>query len=89
MRAIDEESASILLNNTFTTVNSKEAPELCMKPLGSGRVFESIENSDGSTRCKARRVIIHYVQTDFDETYAPVGKLSTFRNLISLVGRCG
>jgi len=31
-RAIDEESASILLNNTFTTVNSKEAKQLLVKP---------------------------------------------------------
>jgi hypothetical protein len=34
-RAIDEESASILLNNTFTTVNSKEAKQLLVKPVGS------------------------------------------------------
>jgi len=29
------------------------------------------------------------VKTDFSETYAAVGKLTTFRYLISLDGRCG
>jgi hypothetical protein len=88
-RAIDEESASILLNNTFTTVNSKEAKQLLVKPVGSRWVFKTKRNPDGSTRYKARLVIKGYEQTDFGETYAPVGKLTTFRYLISLVGRCG
>jgi hypothetical protein len=88
-RAIDEESASILLNNTFTTVNSKEAKQLLVKPVGSRWVFKTKRNPDGSTRCKARLVIKGYEQTDFGETYAPGGKLTTFRYLISLVGRCG
>jgi len=88
-RAIDEESASILLNNTFTTVNSKEAKQLLVKPVGSEWVFKTKRNPDGSTRYKARLVIKGYEQTDFGETYAPVGKLTTFRYLISLVGRCG
>jgi hypothetical protein len=34
-RAIDEESASILLTKTFTTVNSKEANQLLVKLVGS------------------------------------------------------
>jgi len=88
-RSIDEESASILLNNTFTTVNSKEAKQLLVKPVGSRWVFKTKRNPDGSTRYKARLVIKGYEQTDFGETYAPVGKLTTFRYLISLVGRCG
>jgi len=88
-RAIDEESASILLNNTFTTVNSKEAKQLLVKPVGSRWVFKTKRNPDGSTRYKAHLVIKGYEQTDFGETYAPVGKLTTFRYLISLVGRCG
>ena len=37
----------------------------------------------------ARLVMKGYEQTDFGETYAPVGKLTTFRYLISLVRRCG
>jgi len=88
-RAIDEEIASILSNNTFTTVNSKEAKQLLVKPVGSRWVFKTKRNPDGSTRYKACLVIKGYEQTDFGETYAPVGKLTTFRYLISLVGRCG
>jgi len=89
MRAIDEESASILLNNTSTTVNSKEAKKLLVKPVGSRWVFKTKRNPNGSTHYKARLVIEGYEQTDFSKTYAPVGKLTAFRDLISLVGRCG
>jgi hypothetical protein len=46
-------------------------------------------NPDGSTQYKARLVIKGYEQTDFGETYAPVGKLTAFRYLISLIGRYG
>ena len=60
-RAMEEESTSILLNNTFSAVNSREA----------------------------RLVLKGYEQTDFSETYAPVGKQTTFRYLVSLIGRYG
>ena len=59
-RAIDEESASILWNNTFTTVNCKEAKQLLVKPVGSRWVFKAKRNPDGSTRYKARLVIKGY-----------------------------
>jgi hypothetical protein len=42
---------------------------------------------DRSIRYKAWLVIKEYEQTDFGETDAPVGKLTTFRYLISLLGR--
>jgi len=67
-RAIDEESASILLNNTFTTVNSKEAKQLLVQPVGSRWVFKTKTYPDGSTRYKARLVIKGYEQADFGET---------------------
>jgi len=86
-RAIDEEIASILLNNTFTTVNSKEVKQLLVKPVGSRWVFKTKRNPDGSTRYKTCLVIQGYEQTDFGETYAPLGKVTTVRYLISLVGR--
>jgi len=41
-------------------------------------------NPDGSTRYKAWLVIIAYEQMDYVETYAPAGKLSIFRLLLSL-----
>ena len=86
-RAMEEESTSILLNNTFSSLNSQEARQLQVKPIGSKWVYRTKHNPDGSTRYKAHLVRRGYVQTDFGETYAPVGKLTTFRYLISLIVR--
>ena len=44
-------------------------------------------NPDGTIRYKARLVIKGYEQTYCGATYAPVRKLTTFRYLISLVGK--
>jgi hypothetical protein len=88
-QALKEECTLILLNNTFTTINSREARQLRVKPIGSKRVYKTKHNPGGTIRYKARREITGYVQTDFRETYAPVGKLITFRYLISLVGKYG
>jgi hypothetical protein len=86
---MEEESTSILLNNTFSALNSREARQLQVKPIGSKWVYKTKHNPDGSTRYKARLAIKRYEQTDFGETYAPVGKLTTFRYLISLIGKYG
>jgi len=88
-RAMEEESTSILLNNTFSALNSREARKLQVKPIGSKWVYKTKHNPDGSTQYKAWLVIKGYEQTDFGDTYAPVGKLTTFRYLISLIGRYG
>jgi hypothetical protein len=88
-RAMEEESTSILLNNTFSALNSREARPLQVNPIGSKWVYKTKHNPDRSTRYKARLVIKGYEQTDFGETYAPVGKLTTFQYLISLIGRYG
>jgi hypothetical protein len=88
-RAMVEESTSILLNNTFSALNSREARQLRVKPIGSKGVYKTKHNPDGSTRYKAQLVIKRYEQTDFGETYAPVGKLTTSCYLISLIGRYG
>jgi hypothetical protein len=82
-QAMDEESTSILLNHTFTTISCREARQLQMKPIGSKWVYKTKHNPDGSVRYKACLVIKGYEQTGFGETYAPVGKLTTFRYLIS------
>jgi len=86
---MEEESTSILLNNTFSTLNSWEAQQLRVKPIGSMSVYKTKHNPDWSTRYNAQLVIKGYQQTDFDGTYAPVGKLTTFWYLISLIGRYG
>jgi len=77
-QAMEEECTSILLNNTYTTVNSREARQLRVKPIGSKWLFKTKHNPDGTMRYKARLVIKGYKQTDFGETSAPVGKLTTF-----------
>jgi hypothetical protein len=86
---MEEESTSILLNNTFSALNSQESQQLRVKLIGSKWVYKTKHNPDGSTRYKAQLVIKGYEQMDFGETYAPVGKLVTFRYLISLIGRYG
>ena len=80
------ESTLILLNNTFSALNSRESRQLNVRPIGSKRVYKTKHNPDGSIRCKTQLVIKGYEQTDFGETYAPVGKLTTFWYLISLIG---
>jgi len=86
---MEEDSTSILLNNTFSALNSEEARQLKVRPIGSKWVYKTKHNPDGSIWYKARLVIKGYEQTDFGETYAPVGKLTTFRYLISLIRRYG
>jgi len=86
-RAMEEESTSILLNNTFSALNSWEARQLQVKPIGSKWVYKTKHKPDRSTQYKARLVIKGYEETDFGETYAPVGKLTMFWHLISLIGK--
>ena len=88
-RAMEDECTSILLNNPFTTVNSREARQLRVKPIGSKWVYKTKHNPDGTIRYKACLVVTGYEQTDFGETHAPVRNLTTFRYLISLVGKHG
>jgi len=85
--AMEEESTSILLNNTFTALNSGEAWQLQVRPIWSNWVYKTKHNPDGYIWYKARLVIKGYEQTDFGETHAPVGKLTMFWYLISLSWR--
>jgi len=88
-RAMEEESMLIVLNITFSTLNSREAWQLQVKPIGSKWVYKTKYNPDGSTWYKAQLVIKGYEQMDLSETYAPTGKLTTFRYLISVIGKYG
>jgi hypothetical protein len=47
-RAMEEECTSILLNNTFTTINSQEARQLQVKPIGTKRVYKTKHNPDST-----------------------------------------
>jgi hypothetical protein len=86
-RAMEEENMSILLNNTFSGLNSREAQQLQAKQSGSKWVDMTKRNPDGSTRYKEHLDIKGYELMDCGETYAPVGKLKAFQYLISLIGR--
>jgi hypothetical protein len=87
--AMEVESTSILLNTTFSTLNSCVARQLQVKPIGSKCVYKSKHNPDRSTWYKAQLLIKGYKRTEFGETYAPIGKLTTIRYLISLIGKYG
>jgi len=85
--AMKDESTSILLNNTFSALNSREAkqPQVKLNALKCTDMTKC--NSDWTSRYKVWLVEKRYQQTDFGETNAPVGKLPMFQYFISLIGR--
>jgi hypothetical protein len=61
-----------------------------LKAIGSRWVFRTKPNPDGSIKFTARSVIKGYEQVkgiDFNETYAPVSKLSTLRMLLTIAAQ--
>jgi hypothetical protein len=76
--AIKVECQSMLLKNTFTTINSWDAGQLRVKFIGFNWVYKMKYNPDGTIRYKADLVIQRYKQTDFSAAYASVVKLSTY-----------
>jgi len=86
-RAMEEESTWIQLNNTLSALNSREARQLRVTPIGSKWVYKTKHNLDGSKRFKTRLVIKAYELTDCGDTFTPVRKVPTFQYLISLIGR--
>jgi hypothetical protein len=75
--AIMGEFNSIIQNETF----SPAIVQFGIKPIGLKWVFKTKRTSDGSTQYKTRLVIKGYEPMDYGETYAPIGKLTTFRLL--------
>jgi len=87
-KAMEEEYNSIMTNETFTLVNPIRAAEL--NPIGCIWVYKIKRNRDNSKRYKACLVIKGYEHVkgiDFEETYAPVGKLTTLGYLLSLAAK--
>jgi hypothetical protein len=86
-RAIEEECRCMLLNNTFTMINSRETRQLQVKPICSKWVYKTKHNPEGTIRYRARQGITSDEKTDFGETYATVGHLTTYWYLICIVGK--
>jgi len=73
----------------FSALNSREAQQLQVKPIGSMWVYKTKHNPDMTTQHEARLVIKRYEQTVFSDTDGPVEKLTTSRYLISLIVKYG
>jgi len=84
--AIREELHSLHSNYTWDYIRPEDVPS-GVKPISSKWVFKTKQLSGGGIRYKARLVIRGYEQipgVDFDETFAPVAKLSSLRMLLAL-----
>ena len=79
LQAIQEEYEAIIRNKTFEDAKTPADSEA----ISSKWVFKRKRNPDGSIRYKARLVIRGFEQAEYGETYAPVGKLTTFRYMIA------
>jgi hypothetical protein len=76
MDATRDEWSSLLENQTFEIVDNMP---FGIKPIGSRWVYKLKRNMDSAIKPKVRLVINGFQQTpgiDFNETYAPVSKLS-------------
>ena len=85
--AMREEFSSLLQNETWETCERRDAHKTGKHAIGCKWVYKTKTNADGSLRYKARLVIRGYEQVpgeDFDETFAPVARLETFRIILAL-----
>jgi len=96
--AIRQEWQALVENHTFdivakgNTVHTPTTDRTVEEPIGCKWIYKRKINQDGSTRYKARLVIKGYEQKegiDYDETYALVSKMATFRLILALATQHG
>jgi Reverse transcriptase (RNA-dependent DNA polymerase)/Integrase core domain/gag-polypeptide of LTR copia-type/GAG-pre-integrase domain len=89
IQAMNEELKALEQNNTWDMVELPKGK----KPVGCKWVYKIKYNSDGTVeRYKARLVAKGFTQTygiDYQETFAPVAKMNTFRILMSIATNHG